>query len=584
MEKEKYYTKKYNRDKYKLCGSVKLIKDFIYIFRDMQFSALVNTETINKDMKDFWGIPWQGIDTLCLGEEPIIACLPPGEKRTLKIDSWKQKMPNKKIIPCENFFSKYDEKMKIPDDRYLYIWGAGRIAARILDSDKLLFTPTGIIDSYSEKKIFYNYPIIRSDDIEDWSKVFIIIAVADSWQIEELLKEKQLIEGEDYVFSSKILYNPVEMLKDVFFSEDGYNFACNTMLNHLEIGGSGATRLCCTAFVKADCMNFLRDDFEEHWAGRRSIMHRILALSTQNRSYVFCDHTMCPLFDGRKNIGASSLEIENAEYHDISPHPRVINLGFDKSCNLACESCRKHIMISNGKEKMLADKIAEKAVYQLLPHAEFIIMAGNGEVLLSHSYRRVWEDKAATHAKYFRILSNGLLFNSDIWAKFRYGKENSKILLTVSIDAASKKTYEEVRKYGDFEQLRKNMAFAGSLRRCGKLSYFRMNFVVQKKNMHEMKAFAAWGKEVGADKVFFTKITNWGTYEHNFFQEHISIMEKDGITPIKELQEILDSPEMQDPIVDLGTIRYTHIPNTDDYIENYYMWELEKDVKRLFEG
>ena len=36
---------------------------------------------------------------------------------------------------------------------------------------------------------------------------------------------------------------------------------------------------------------------------------------------------------------------------------------------------------------------------------------------------------------------------------------------------------------------------------------------------------------------------------------------------------------MKDRIVDLGTIKYTHQPNEDDYIYNYYMWELEKDVK-----
>ena len=126
------------------------------------------------------------------------------------------------------------------------------------------------------------------------------------------------------------------------------------------------------------------------------------------------------------------------------------------------------------------------------------------------------------------------------------------------------------------------MAFAGRLRQQGKLAYFRMNFVVQKKNISEMPVFVAWGKEVGADKVFFTKILNWGTYTIDDFAQNISVMEPDGITPIPALRAILENDELQDPIVDLGTIRYLHQPNPSDYVKNYYMWELEKDVPGLF--
>ena len=59
-------------------------------------------------------------------------------------------------------------------------------------------------------------------------------------------------------------------------------------------------------------------------------------------------------------------------------------------------------------------------------------------------------------------------------------------------------------------------------------------------------------------------------------------MERDGITPKSELMKVLKSPVLHDEIVDLGTIRYTHKPNKDKYVYNYYMWELEKDVQGLF--
>ena len=101
------------------------------------------------------------------------------------------------------------------------------------------------------------------------------------------------------------------------------------------------------------------------------------------------------------------------------------------------------------------------------------------------------------------------------------------------------------------------MKFASELRRKGDLSYFRMNFVVQKENYKEMVDFVQWGIELGVDEIFFTKILNWGTYTPEEFEE-ISMMEKDGITPKPELKEILQHPVMKSDIVDLGTIQFGH--------------------------
>ena len=154
-------------------------------------------------------------------------------------------------------------------------------------------------------------------------------------------------------------------------------------------------------------------------------------------------------------------------------------------------------------------------------------------------------------------------------------------MLTVSIDAATRETYEKVRRGGNFDVLRKNMEFASKLRKDGNLSYFRINFVVQSENYKEMIDFVEWGVELGVDEVFFSKVLNWGTYTSEEFKE-ISMMEEDGNTPKKELQRILDDPRMKNPIVDLGTIQYSH-EMVNYAVDNYYMWELKRKVKTLFE-
>lgn len=154
-------------------------------------------------------------------------------------------------------------------------------------------------------------------------------------------------------------------------------------------------------------------------------------------------------------------------------------------------------------------------------------------------------------------------------------------MLTVSVDAATKETYERIRRNGNFDVLQKNMEFAADLRRKGELSYFRMNFVVQRENYREMIPFVQWGERLNVDEVFFTKILNWGTYTPEEFSQ-VSMMESDGITPKPELKDVIESPEMKSSIVDLGTIQYAHKIDDISVVENYYMWELEKRGGKLF--
>ena len=108
-----------------------------------------------------------------------------------------------------------------------------------------------------------------------------------------------------------------------------------------------------------------------------------------------------------------------------------------------------------------------------------------------------------------------------------------------------------------------------------------MNFVVQRENYKEMPDFVRWGQELGVDEVFFTKILNWGTYTPEEF-EQVSMMQKDGITPKPELEELLEQSVMKSDIVDLGTIQFGHKVDDIDIVENYYMWELEKRGGKLF--
>lgn len=374
----------------------------------------------------------------------------------------------------------------------------------------------------------------------------------------------------------ELLTQPSWMMRKTIFDKKCYNVKCQTIFNHVELNQIGELQCCCVPFVIGRIGNIEEEYLENIWSG---IVHKIMCLAINNRTYSFCNSEMCPIFIGRQSD--SIFDITD-QYTKMESSPRNLLVNFEDSCNLRCESCREEVQIAHGKEYEKNMRYAELLIKKVLPYVEFITMAGTGEVFVGKGYEKMYTSDAMKNIKWIRLLTNGTLFNKQNWDKISKNKRG-KFFLTVSIDAATKETYEKLRRNGNFEILKENMEFAAQLRKNGELSYFRMNFVVQKKNYQEMPLFVEWGKQLGVDEVFFTKILNYGTYSQDEFFE-ISMMESDGMTPKKKLIEVLDLPIMKDKIVDLGTIRYSHEPIGLDYIENYYKWELERKVPELFKS
>ena len=367
---------------------------------------------------------------------------------------------------------------------------------------------------------------------------------------------------------------PSQLLRKTIFDESHYDLVCNTMLNHLEIFYRGNTRCCCTTFVKQNLDNIFEKSIDDLW---RSNIHKVLCLSTENKTFSFCDKKMCPLF---VEVYRKPVDNNQSLYNKMSDYPKVLPIGHDSSCNLCCETCRKNVYFAKDQERKEISRATERILKDYMEKCNFLILAGDGEVFASPDYKMIYTNKKC-NPKYIRLLTNGTLFNEDNWILFKQGKK-SQIMLTVSIDAATKETYSKIRK-GNFDQLKENMIFASKLRKLQELRYFRINFVVQRENYKEMIPFVQWGEELGVDEIFFTKILNWGTYSTQEF-EQISMMEKDGMTPKKELKEVLESDIIKNSnIVDLGTIQYSHKNDKKEAVENYYMWELEKRGGHIFE-
>jgi len=555
-------------EKYIIFGINRMAKDFCFFFDKMNVVGFVKDDE-GYLYNEFLGLPVWSLNKISEKETKVIICDFESEKKEDKLKKMGY-VKNKDYYLADQFIDRLPG-FKIPTNKKIIIWGTG-IKAEIflkyftLDIDFF-------VDNYNYGQLFHDKQVFNPEEISDWKDYYIIVAVKRDSKIVEQIHRYGVLDNQ-YVSYREILQSPSYLLKRTIYDKTCVDLECNTMTNHLEISGTDAT-CCCTTFVNVGMGNFVNENYEDIW---NNTIHKILSLSCQNQTYSFCNKEICPLFE---NVEQCECDL-NKEYNRVAEGPLVLSAGFDATCNLKCETCRKDYKVLSDKEKYNVQVIKNKIINDVLKHLDFIILAGEGEVFASKACKDIYLDSACKQIKYFRILTNGMLFTPQRWKEFVAGKKNAKIMLTISVDAATKKTYEKIRRGGDFEVLKRNLKFASNLRKAGEIIYFRINFVAQRNNYEEMPAFVCLGRELDVDEVFFTKILNWGTYTNEEF-ERISMMEKDGITPKPEFEKILKNPIMNDPIVDLGTIRGVKQERSiQGVVKNYYMWELERKNNNIF--
>ena len=174
-----------------------------------------------------------------------------------------------------------------------------------------------------------------------------------------------------------------------------------------------------------------------------------------------------------------------------------------------------------------------------------VMMAGQGEIFYSEEYLRLLG--MIKHGRKLDILSNGNLFDESKW-KLVTGKFD-EITVSISIDAATKETYTEIR-HGNYDKLVKNINMLGKYRKEGKFNYFKMNFVVQKRNMNEMIDFVKFAMKNNADVIHFMKMNYWGSMPYKQFEEECLIIDYKYLA--YDLYKIFQDPIFKDKRVDIS--------------------------------
>jgi len=154
----------------------------------------------------------------------------------------------------------------------------------------------------------------------------------------------------------------------------------------------------------------------------------------------------------------------------------------------------------------LADKVNE----YLAKHNNITVHIGSdGDPFASLVYRYFMRTVPDNNTLRFNLQTNGLLMKKMF---DRLNKILTRIdVLNISIDGASKETYELLRRGGQFEKLLENLEFIKDYHEQFRI---RFHMVVQKSNWHEMNNMLELADRFNAHEVIFNRITDWGTYDN----------------------------------------------------------------------
>ena len=239
-----------------------------------------------------------------------------------------------------------------------------------------------------------------------------------------------------------------------------------------------------------------------------SDMHQHLQSSITDGTYRYCNEHQC------------SYIKSNAVLHGQPDRIQHLRLAIDDSCNLRCPSCRKGMIFhKEGSAYNLGIRLADKINDWLYSyeHPIQVHIGSDGDPFASHVYRHFMEQTPERDNIKYSILTNGLMFK-EFHHKVPYVINNLQEL-GVSIDGASKETYEKLRLGGKWEKILEGLeCMAEQKQKHG--FRFILHFVVQKDNYHEMEDIIHLGKQYGADRVWLNKMEDWNVFD-NFDQMNI---------------------------------------------------------------
>jgi len=293
------------------------------------------------------------------------------------------------------------------------------------------------------------------------------------------------------------------------------NYVCLAPFQYLEVHHMGIYG-CCPAWLPTKLGEI--KDVGTIW---KSDKLKEVQESILDGSYSHCSVELCPALNQfvhegivDKGFFKTHKEFKKFDY----TYPKMINYSFDRSCNLSCPSCRTDKIMATSKEIVEIDWAINEIENAYGENLHGLYLSGTADPFASKSFRKLLTD--FDKGKYpkvhnIQLHTNAILFTEEMWNSMKTVQPYIKTI-EISIDAATKDTYEVLRRGGDWDVLVNNLNYISTL----SLFDLRVSMVVQETNYLEMFDFYVMMKNIFGKKavIFFKKISNWGTYTDEEFK------------------------------------------------------------------
>lgn len=342
--------------------------------------------------------------------------------------------------------------------------------------------------------------------------------------------------------------------------------SCLVPFRKIEILQDGRVAMCCFTWLPHFCGDLRTDSIQDIMS---NVVRTEVQAGMRRGEFPLCT-SHCPYL--------ASYEHSDAPVEDLWPlvplwhledalrdHMYSVYMTYDDSCNLQCPSCRKGLIWHNRAEVedngILAVHSKSKDLVNLLlseGHKVQIHITGSGDPFASWIFWTYLQELAAGPLNsnlYISLSTNGVLMT-------RQNLEQIRPLwpcidnVNVSVDAATEETYNKVRKGGNFQKLRENLASFDHMIADGcfpNLQQWQNNFVVQRDNFRELKQFVEWQLGYSSLTTIWTNlIAQWGHIDDESYNG--MAVWRDGHPMREELQQILRDPIFRNPRVFLGNM------------------------------
>lgn len=185
------------------------------------------------------------------------------------------------------------------------------------------------------------------------------------------------------------------------------------------------------------------------------------------------------------------------------PGTPFLNVRMDVTniCNLKCRMCYfslpGHTTIDGAPPKHMPLPLLEKIARQVFPHARFIALSCGAESLMYPHFDRYLKLVADAHVEWTELITNAQLLNQE-YARMLIEARLS--MLTVSMDGATRSTYEAIRCGARFDRLMENILVLNELKKAHNSDrpLLHIQYVLMRSNIEELPRAVVLAKEVGA--------------------------------------------------------------------------------------